>query len=212
MRALLACGVLLVAARAYADDPQAPAQPPAPAPAPETAPAPESPPPPEPKSDPAYGEKPDPKYAGQTAADPNETGYERSVGRDIYIKSYPDRSHENIIGLSIAAGASVVLGGIGLYYHLDSRDLSNQVSANHFTGEAWSTERQDIYDSANHSALMAGVFYGIGGAVLVGTAIAYMVTEPKMETIVIHPHVNGKPQALVAPTRGGALLGGTWSF
>lgn len=210
MRALLACGALLLASRAYADDPQAPTPP---APAPESAPAPEpqDPAKPEPKADPAYGEKPDPAYTGDLPGD-GSTGYERSVGKDIYIKSYPDRSHSNILALSIGAGASVVLGGIGLYFHLHSRELSNEVSAHKFTGEVWTDDRQDTYDAANRSAVTAGVIYGIGGAVLLGTAIAYMITEPKMETIVIHPHVNGKPTALVAPTRGGALVGGTWSF
>jgi len=137
---------------------------------------------------------------------------ERSVGRDIYIKSYPDRSKTNVLGLSIGAGAAVVLGGIGLYFHLHSRELSNDVSASHFTGEPWTADRQQAYDDANSAALTAGVLYGIGGAILLGTAIAYIATEPKMETIVIHPHTNGKPTALVAPTRGGALVGGTWSF
>ncbi|HUS32828.1 MAG TPA: hypothetical protein VMZ53_30210 [Kofleriaceae bacterium] len=219
MRALLACAAMLVATRAYADEPQptptgptlptSPAPAPAPGPGAETAPS--QPATPEPKADPAYGEKPDPAYGpppGSTV--PESSG--PSAGRDIYIKSYPDRSHKNVMGLSIAGGAAVVLGGVGLYFHLDSRSKSNDVSANKYTGEVWTAERQDTYDSANRSAVVAGVFYGIGGAVLIGTAIAYMITEPKMETTVLHPHTSPKPTAMVAPTRGGALVGGAWSF
>ena len=207
---------MLVATPAFADDPPAPSQ----LPAPETSPAPappptgDAPPPPAetpPKVDPAYGEKPDPAYHNTPGAMVDDS-YGPRAGKDIYIKSYPDRSRANVMGLSIAGGAGLLLGAVGLYFHLDSRDLSGSVSTQKFTGEAWTPERQATYDSANRSATVAGVFYGIGGAVLLGTAIAYMVTEPKMETMVIRPHTSPKPTALVAPTRGGALVGGTWSF
>jgi hypothetical protein len=56
------------------------------------------------------------------------------------------------------------------------------------------------------------VFYGIGGGLLLATAITYIATEPGPETIVIEPHVSRKPTALVAPTRGGAIVGGAWRF
>ena len=133
-------------------------------------------------------------------------------GHDYYIKSYPDRSHNNILALSITSGAAVVLGGIGLYFHLDARDRSSEINAHKFTGLPWTDSLQSKYDEASSSSLKAGIFYGIGGALLLGTAIAYMVTEPKQETVLIHPHTDPKPTALVAPLRGGALVGGSWSF
>jgi len=209
MRALLACVAMLIATRAYADDSPAagPTLPPGPAAPPQTGePTTDTS---EPKGDPAYGEKPDPTY-DQSHGVPDAGG--PSVGKDIYIKSYPDRSKTNVMGLAIAGGAAVVLGGIGLYFHLDSRAESSTINAHKFTGQAWTPDREATYDDAHSSAVTAGVLYGIGGAVLLGTAIAYMVTEPKMETIVIHPHRSPKPTALLAPTRGGAFVGGTWSF
>ena len=216
MRLALACVALLVATRAYADDPQAPTgAPPAPptdAPQPSDKPA--------PVADPAYAEKPDAQAPGndqaQCSGGPCADGgphyFAAPTGRDIVIKSYPDRPRNQILAISIAAGVGVALGGVGAYYHLDSRDQSNKINAHSFTGESWTPERTAIYDEAHSSAVKAGVFYGIGGAFLLGAAIAYIVTEPKMETIVIHPHVDPKPTALLAPTRGGALVGGTWSF
>ena len=36
--------------------------------------------------------------------------------------------------------------------------------------------------------MRAGVLYGVGGALLIATAITYIVTEPEAETTVIHPH------------------------
>jgi hypothetical protein len=219
MRAVLACVAMLVATRAYADDPQPPPGAPPPSDAPQT----DKPAPPEPKADPAYGEQPDassgrgpgadqPQCKDGPCADGGANYFAAPAGRDITIKSYADRSRTNIVALSIVAGVGVVMGGVGAYYHLDSRDESDKINAHKFTGEAWTPERAEIYDNAHSSAVKAGVFYGIGSALLVGTAIAFIVTEPKMETIVIHPHTDPKPTALIAPTRGGALVGGTWSF
>lgn len=126
---------------------------------------------------------------------------------DIVVTSRPDRSRNTVIGLAAGAGVTAILAGVGLYYHLDSRDASNQLSAHKATGEVWTAERQDAFDRAHSSAVTAGVFYGIGGAVLIGTIVALVLTEPKEETTVIHPHT-----ALVAPTQGGAIVGGMWSF
>ena len=179
-------------------------QPAAPQPEPSTQ-TPLPPPQPEaPKADPAYGDKPD--------AGGGISTFNGVRGHDYFVKSYPDRTQKNVVTLAVGAGASVLIGGVGLYFHLDSRDSANQVSAHKFTGEPWSEDRQALYDDAHSSAVKAGVFYGIGGALLLGTAIAYMVTEPKQETMLIHPHSDPKPTALLAPTRGGALIGGTWSF
>jgi hypothetical protein len=226
MRIALACVAMLVAARAYADDPQlppgtspiplpagpAPGPAPAPTPAPQTgAPQPEQPAPADPAADPAYGEKPDPAYTDRPGAD-SPSYVPAPTSRDIYIKSYPDRSRHNVTMLAVGAGASLVLGGLGLYFHLDSRAESTSINAHRPSGEPWTSDRQDAYDSAHSSAIAAGVLYGLGGAFLLTTAIVYIATEPKLETIVIHPHADTKPVAIVAPTRGGALVGGTWSF
>jgi hypothetical protein len=205
MRNALACAVmLLVGSRAYADDPAAsPAGPPG-----GTPPAPEggqSTPAPEPKADPAYGEQPDPADGGAGYFAPPK-------GHEYTIKSYPDRSRANVMGLSLTAGAGAVVGAVGVYFHLDSRDKSDALSAHKLTGLPWTPERQAQYDAAHRSAVTAGVLYGIGGALVLGAAIAFMVTEPKMETITITPHTNPKPTALIAPTPGGALVGGMWSF
>jgi hypothetical protein len=153
-----------------------------------------------PGADPAYGGRPD----------PDVRRYSAPRAKDVVIIAYPERSRTNIMWLGGLGGAGVVLGAVGLYFHLDSRSASNDVSENQFSGRIWTTERQDTYDRANRSAVMAGVFYGLGGALVLATAITYMVTEPKAETMTIHPH--GQPTALVAPTRGGAIVGGGWSF
>lgn len=185
MRTALAVLALAAPTVARADEPAPPAPPPETPPATET-------------HDPA--------------ADGGPTYFAAPRGRDIVIESREDRSTSNITLLAALGGAGAITGAIGVYFNLDARSASDEVSANKFTGEVWNEERQEAFDRANRSSALAGVFYGIGGALLLATAITYIVTEPETEKILIRPHANSKPQPLVAPTPGGALLGGSWRF
>lgn len=169
----------------------------APAPAPtgeQTAPVPTVP------TDPAYGDHRDTR------------NFPAPRGKDVVIVSYPERSKKNLVVMGGLAAGGLIASAIGLYFHLDANSAVDEVSTNKFTGEPWTPARQDTYDRAHSSAVTAGVFYGIGGGLLLATAVMYIVTEPKPETMVIHPHSDPKPTALVAPTRGGAMVGGAWRF
>lgn len=213
----VALALVVASAPAFAQVPDAPTPPPAETPPTGPQPAPAAG---EPRVDPAYGERPqstEPASSGEPGESPLP-GYRR--GHDIVVRYHPDRSRENITMLAILGGASVVVGAVGLYFHLDSRDATLQVESDRYTGETWTAERQDAYDRAHRSATVAGVTYGIGGALVLATAIAYIVTEPELETRVIRPHEHGKPQARaersrslqIGPTRGGAYVGGARSF
>jgi hypothetical protein len=101
---------------------------------------------------------------------------------------------------------------VGLYFHFDSRSASDEVKSHRYTGRTWTQEREDTFDRAHRSAGIAGVAYGIGGALLIATAVAYMITEPPLETIVIHPHTELKPVTIVAPIPGGAFVSRGWEF
>jgi hypothetical protein len=129
-------------------------------------------------------------------------------GKDIVIVTPGDRSRDNILLISGMAGAGAILSGVGLYFHLDARSASNQVSASTPTDKAWTKSEQALYDEAHSSTTKAAVFYGIGGALVLASVITLMVTQPESETTIIHPH--GTPT--VAPTPGGALVGGAWRF
>lgn len=124
--------------------------------------------------------------------------------KDIVVTTPGERTTKNIAVLATIAGAGALLGGVGLYFNLDSQSAANDVSAHRPTSLPWTPERQATYDRAHDSGVKAGIFYGVGGALVLGAAIAYIVTEPKAETTVIHPHIEVGP--------GGATLGGTWSF
>jgi hypothetical protein len=208
--ALAASLALPATASAQTPAPTAPAPTPAPtsAPAPTPAPDPTSAPgetaPTAPPADPAYGDHPEPSYDTRDFPAPR--------GKDVIIVSYPDRSKKNITTLAVLGGAGLLAGAIGLYFHMDWRSSSNEVATNDYTGDVWTAAHQDTYDRAHSSSIAAGVLYGLGGGLLLATAITYIATEPKAETMIIHPNSRPKRSALVAPTQGGAMIGGRWSF
>jgi hypothetical protein len=135
----------------------------------------------------------------------------RADNRDIVIKSQGERSGKTVAVLAGLAGAGVLLGGIGVYFNLDSRDAADSVSQHRFVHAPWDATRQAAYDRAASSGTDAKIAYGIGGALLVGAIIGYIVTEPATETTVIHPRGWVTPTASLTPG-GGAMVGGTWSF
>jgi hypothetical protein len=165
----------------------------------------------EPAVDPAYGERPDPTAPTPSGVDDR---YVRGVrhGHEIVVRYTPDRSRNNLTFVAVTAGAGAVLGLVGAYFHFDSSSATDDVSADHFLGRPWTADNEDTYDRAHRSATIAGIMYGFGGALLLTSAITYIVTEPKLETRVIHPHTNAKPITMVAPVRGGAVVGTGWSF
>jgi len=130
--------------------------------------------------------------------------------KDIVIHTSGERTTNNIITLWSVAGAGVLIGGIGLYYNLDARSASNDVNAVSQAHLPWTPQLQAKYDQAHDSSTKAAVFYSIGGAVVVGAVVAAILTQPKDETTVIHPHGTGT--ATVAPLPGGGVVGGAWTW
>lgn len=190
----------------------APTDAPAPAPAPTDAPPADTPAAPAPKIDPAYSERPDAHESSKRMGPDERIGMRR--GRDIVVRYHPDRSRDNVMMLALIGGAGVLFGGVGLYFHFDSRSASDEVKSFRYTGRTWTPEREDTYDRAHRSAAIAGVSYGIGGALLIATAVVYMITEPGLETLVIHPHENPRPSSatMLAPLPGGAFVSRGWEF
>ncbi len=128
--------------------------------------------------------------------------------KDIVVTTDRDRDSKNIAILASIAGAGAILAGVGVYYNLDSQDAANAVSPRMPTGAAWTADRQADYDRAHDSGIKAAIFYGLGGAALITATVMFIATAPGTETTVIHPHY----APTIAPTPGGAVLGGTWSF
>lgn len=170
---------LVVSARAFADEPAPP--PPEPAAAPPSA-APVH----EPESAPDYRPQP--------------------MQKDIVIRVNRDRDTNNILLISGIAGAGAILGAVGVYYNLDSRDAARAVSPKMPTHQPWTAAQQADYDRAHSSGVKAGIFYGVGGAALIAAAVLFIATAPGEDKTVIHPHY------AIAPTPGGAFVARAWSF
>ncbi len=129
--------------------------------------------------------------------------------KPITIVAPGERSTNNKLVLAGIAGAGLVAGAVGFYFHMDSRSASDEVATDVFTGTAWSPAHQALVDQAESSRTAAIVMYSIGGAALIGAIAYWIATDPGEETIVIQPRT---AQPLIAPTPGGAVVGGMWSF
>jgi hypothetical protein len=126
--------------------------------------------------------------------------------KEIVIDIPGERSRTNKLVLAATTAAGVIAGGVGLYWHLDSRSASNEVSSDVFTGHAWSAADEAEVARADRSRTRAAIAYTVGGAFITAAIVALIVTEPKSEQTVIRPH------ASLQPTTGGAVVGGMWSF
>ncbi|MGE0396178.1 MAG: hypothetical protein AB7T06_05595 [Kofleriaceae bacterium] len=129
--------------------------------------------------------------------------------KPITIVAPGERPMKNKLVLGGIAGAGLVAGAIGFYFHLDSRSATDDVGTDVFTGTAWSPAHQELVDRADSSRAAAITLYSIGGACIAGAIVYWILTDPGEETIVIQPRT---AQPTIVPTQGGAVLGGVWSF
>jgi hypothetical protein len=127
--------------------------------------------------------------------------------REIVVDIPGMRTPQTKLMLYSLAAAGVVAGGIGLYFHLDSRSAANAVSRSIFEGETWTQDRQDRLEEGQRSKSRAALSYTLGGLFVTGTIVALILSEPKSERTVIRPRHAG-----IAPTPGGAVVGAGWSF
>lgn len=132
-------------------------------------------------------------------------------GRVVY-RIDKDRSKNERLVIAGLAGGAVLFGGIGLLFHLDSRSASNEVSAvGDHTGRAYTAELEDTRSDALRSRNLAIVSYSIGGALVVSSVVALLLTEPGAELVTVGTEAQPAPLS-ITPLPGGAAVGGTWSF
>lgn len=167
-----------------------PAPPPDPTTSPEPPPPEPSPPLPEPEQRPT-------SYEGQVLRAPFRS-------REIVIDVPGERTRTTKIALASVAGAGLLAGAIGLYYHLDSHSASDAVSTSLPTGRAWTAEDEALVDRAGQSRTRAAIGYAVSGGLAIAAIVGYIVSQPKSERNVIRPH------AAIAPTTNGAVVAGTW--
>lgn len=128
--------------------------------------------------------------------------------REIQVEIPGERSRNNKILVAGIGAAGLLASALGVYWHLDSRDASNEVSADYFTGKAWTEDKIDLVDRAERSKTRATVAYSIGGALIVGAIVTWIVTAPESEITVIRPG-----GVSITPTHdGGGMVTRMWSF
>ena len=139
--------------------------------------------------------------------DPTDTPvFKPPTGHDIVVEIPGERTNMNIAVISGIAAGGALIGGLGVYFHLDSKSESNKVSAGVPTSRPWLPSDQAAVDQAASDRTKAAIFYGVGGALIIAAVVALIVTDPGSTKTVIHPHT------AIAPTPGGALAIHEWSF
>jgi hypothetical protein len=131
--------------------------------------------------------------------------------RNIEIVTRPERPLGNRLLLAGLIGGGALAGGLGVYFHLESRDAANAVSADGATGRAWSADDRAQVDRAADNRGRAVIAYSVGGGLVIAAIVTALLTEPDEQTTVIVPR-GPAVTPTVMPAEGGAVLGGAWRF
>lgn len=123
-----------------------------------------------------------------------------------------ERTTEQRVLIASLFGGSVLFGAIGVVFHIDSKNKSDEVSTDsgRHSGRIYTEDLEDTRQAAVRSRNLTIASYALGGGFLVGTFIAYLLTDPGEETV--HVGTEAAARLRVEPTDGGALVGGAWSF
>jgi len=152
--------------------------------------------------------------ASANADQPDYFG-KKSVPQKVSFRQAKPRTRRQHIIIASLFGGALAFGGIGLYFHLDSRDASNTLSiAGGEPIRTYDRAADSLRDRAFRSRTLAIVGYSIGGAFIAATIAAMSMTQPGDEIISIddEPAPKNTVPVSVVPVRGGAVVGKAWSF
>lgn len=156
-----------------------------------------------------------PSAATAVAGDQPDYFGKRTVPQKVSFRQAKPRTRKQHILLASLFGGAVAFGGLGLYFHLDSRDASDEISL--VGGEPSRTYDRSVdktRDRALRSRVLAIVGYSVSGAFLVATIVAMAMTQPGEEIVTIDQEKAPKNTVPVSviPIRGGAMVGKAWRF
>lgn len=146
-----------------------------------------------------------------------QPGYFQQGGSEaLTFKVDRERNTRQRILIASLFGSSVLFAGVGVLFHIDSKNKSDDVStdAGRHSGRVYTEELDDARRAGVRSRNLAIAGYAVSGGFLIGTLVAYVLTDPGQETVQVGTEAaTGSGRTLVvAPTDGGALIGGYWSF
>lgn len=139
----------------------------------------------------------------------------KQVSQKVSFRQAKPRTHKQHMILAGLFGGALAFGGVGLYFHLDSRDATDKLQI--ATLEPTLTYDRTVdstRDRAFRSRTVAIVGYSIAGAFLAATVVALAMTQPGDEIVTVDDAAEPKTvvPVSIAPTRGGAMVGKAWSF
>jgi hypothetical protein len=105
------------------------------------------------------------------------------------------------------AGGAAAFGLFGAYFHYDSKQIADELSADSDQHQRWSPELQDKYDRGQLDGKLAIAGYAISAGLIAATIVVVLKTDPGTE--LVGPG-GSKPVASVVP--GGATVGASWSW
>jgi hypothetical protein len=136
-------------------------------------------------------------------------GYFTEGDKHLTYKQAGSRSRNEMIVLLSIFGTAAVAGAVGTYFALDSQSKSVEVSASGVhTGRAWSADLDETRKDALRSRTVAQVSFGVTGALMLGGAIAFIITSPDDELF----YQNWQTRSFIAPIDSGLVAGSGWSF
>ncbi len=142
----------------------------------------------------------EPDYFGNSDAD------------EIKIRLDRPRSTTERIVIGALLGGALVVGGLGVGFHLDSRAIADELAADGPTGLVYTQELEDRRRSGVRSGHLASASYTVGGLLLIGSLAALIITQPESEVLTVDGQPDKTPVTLVPMPGGGAIVGATWSF
>lgn len=154
------------------------------------------------------------RAAAQAAPSSQDYFTEQKSNRLTY-RVEGERTRTAKIALWSMAGATLVTGGLGVVFNLQSRDAANDVRAltGEHTGLVYTRELDQRRQDAETYGTVATVFYAVGGALALGTIVTFIVTSPPDR---LEEYKSGADSRVagpyVVPVDGGAVLGAGWSF
>jgi hypothetical protein len=149
--------------------------------------------------------------AGRARA--QDTYFQSGSSDSFTFKVDRERTTQQRVLIASLFGGTVLFGAIGVAFHIDSKNKSDEVSttSGHLSGRIYTHELEDTRQAAVRSRNLTIASYAIGGGFLVGTFIAYLLTDPGQETVHVGTEA-ATARLRIEPTDGGALVGGVWSF
>ncbi len=133
--------------------------------------------------------------------DPTEVKYRRPKSRTL---------GQQLTIAGFTAGG-LLAGGVGVYFHLDSRDAASELSSDGRVMGAWTADRQAQFDRAGSSGTKAIIGYSVGAVLLGAAVVALWRSVPGDEEVAIEP-ARKAAVPVIAPVAGGAVVGGAWSW